>query len=344
VSQVREAVESLHRQGRIVEVAADERRLLAIADAYCKSPQNSLVISPANKERGVLNTLIHRQLQHDGKVSRADHQMTVYVNRQDMTGTERTFASAYLADEDIVRYNRVSKVHGFKVGDYARVTATNHERNEITVETKDGRAVTYNPTRLSGVNVYQERERNFSEGDRIQFRAPFAEHRIANGELGTIRQIKDEEFIVALDSGREIGFETEKFRHIDHGYAVTSYSSQGQTVDRVLVNADANESDLLLNQRMGYVAVSRAREEAVIFTNSTDQLKAALDRNVDKEMAIEALRQSRDQNFLSSEETENSLNPANQVSTEQSFEQDNSREEGAGNAQADEEMELDFGS
>ncbi|PYS25530.1 MAG: conjugal transfer protein, partial [Acidobacteria bacterium] len=127
VSQVREAIESLHRQGRIVEVAADERRLLAIADTYCKSPQNSLVISPANKERGLLNALIHRQLQHDGKVSRADHQMTVYVNRQDMTGTERTFASAYVADEDIVRYNRVSNVHGFKVGDYARVTATNHE-------------------------------------------------------------------------------------------------------------------------------------------------------------------------------------------------------------------------
>jgi len=344
VSQVREAIESLHRQGRIVEVAADERRLLAIADTYCKSPQNSLVISPANKERGLLNALIHRQLQHDGKVSRADHQMTVYVNRQDMTGTERTFASAYVADEDIVRYNRVSNVHGFKVGDYARVTATNHERNEITVETKDGREVTYNPTRLSGVNVYQERERNFSEGDRIQFRAPFAEHRVANGELGTITQIKDEEFIVALDSGREIGFETEKFRHIDHGYAVTSYSSQGQTVDRVLVNADANESDLLLNQRMGYVAVSRAREEAFIFTNSTDQLKAALDRNVDKEMAIEALRQSRDKNSVSREETENSLSPANRVSTEQSFEQDNSREDRAGNEQAGEEMELDFGS
>jgi len=34
------------------------------------------------------------------------------------------------------------------------------------------------------------------------------------------------------------------FRHLDHGYAVTSYSSQSQTVDRVLINADANESDL----------------------------------------------------------------------------------------------------
>jgi len=108
--------------------------------------------------------------------------------------------------------------------------------------------------------------------------------------------------VVALDSGREVSFESDKFRHIDHGYAVTSYSSQSQTVDRVLINADANESDLLLNQRMGYVAVSRAREDAIIFTNSADQLRAALDRSVDKEMAVEALRQSRDRETLSREE------------------------------------------
>jgi hypothetical protein len=28
----------------------------------------------------------------------------VYVNRQDMTGTERTFANSYVPDEDIIRY------------------------------------------------------------------------------------------------------------------------------------------------------------------------------------------------------------------------------------------------
>jgi ATP-dependent exoDNAse (exonuclease V) alpha subunit len=42
------------------------------------------------------------------------------------------------------------------------------------------------------------------------------------------------------------------FRHLDHGYAMTSHSSQGQTVNRVLVNAETAETDLLLNQRMAY--------------------------------------------------------------------------------------------
>ena len=58
------------------------------------------------------------------------------VNRQDMTGTERTFANAYVPGEDIIRYNRASKVYDVKVGDYALVTAKNHEENEITVHSK----------------------------------------------------------------------------------------------------------------------------------------------------------------------------------------------------------------
>jgi len=288
--EMREAIDSLERQGRIVEIAATKERLKAIASAYCESPESTLVVSPRNRERSQLNTLIHRQLQRDGKVGRDDHQMTVYVNRQDMTGTERTFANAYMPGEDIIRYNRASKVYDVKVGEYALVTAKDHKENEVTVHFENGRELTYNPQRLSGVSVYREAKREFAEGDRIQFRAPFTEKRLANGELATIARIGDEELMVKLDSGREVTFEPEKFRHLDHGYAVTSHSSQGTTVDRVLINADTQESRVLLNDRMGYVAVSRAREDATIYTNSIEELRSALDRRVDKDMALEAVQ------------------------------------------------------
>jgi hypothetical protein len=75
------------------------------------------------------------------------------------------------------------------VGNYATVTATNHDTNEITVRFANGRTLTYDPTRLSGVSVYDNAERAFAEGDRIQFRAPFTDKRIVNGELGSIRRL-----------------------------------------------------------------------------------------------------------------------------------------------------------
>ena len=85
-----------------------------------------------------------------------------------------------------------------------------------------------------------------------------------------------------MDSGREISVDLRKFRHLDYGYAVTSHSAQGLTFDRVLVNADTQESARLLNDRTAYVAISRARYDALIYTDSTQNLSEALNRGIDK--------------------------------------------------------------
>jgi hypothetical protein len=43
---------------------------------------------------------------------------------------------------------------------------------------------------------------------------------------------------VKMDNGKSVSFDTQRMRHFDHGYAVTSHSSQGLTAERVLVNID----------------------------------------------------------------------------------------------------------
>lgn len=286
------AVKTLFHQERVTEIADDEDRLTAIATDYVSNPRRTLVISPANQERVAINSLIHRQLQAQGLISATDHQTTVLVNRQDMTGSERKFALAYVPNEDVIRYNTGSKVLGINKGDYGRVLQVNHRDNKLTVQLEDGREITYNPKRLSGVSVYKQAERQFAVGDRIQFRAPFAEVKVKNTELGTITDIAQGEFTVSLGPDRVVTFNPQRFPHIDHGYAVTSYSSQGKTMDRVLVNAETTETDLLVNQRMAYVAVSRARLDARIYTDSAADLSAALARRKDKTMALEALQQA----------------------------------------------------
>jgi len=290
--KIKEAVDGLRQQGRITEVVDPRERLQAIAKDYCEKPASTLVISPANKERIELNRLIHRQLQNAGQVSAKNYKTKVLENRNELTGAERTFAGAYHPN-DIIRYTSGSRKHGIGAGEYARVLATDEKANTLTVKLdKSQREITYDPKRLQGVTVYREAEREFSIGDRIQFRAPYHAQRVANGELGTLEKIQKGTLTVALDSGRSVDFHIEKNRHIDHGYAVTSYSSQGQTVNRVLVNADTREPDKLLNQRMAYVATSRARLDARIYTDSDQRLGAALARQVDKSTALEARRES----------------------------------------------------
>ena len=138
--RIKEAVTALESRGKVIEVADEGERLQAMAQDYAKNPSSTLVISPANRERAQLNSLIHRELQRDGTVSRDDHQTKIYVARNDMTGAERSFANAYRPD-DVIRYNRNSKVYKVKAGDYAKVIDTNHEKNEITVRFADGRTV-----------------------------------------------------------------------------------------------------------------------------------------------------------------------------------------------------------
>lgn len=297
--EVLAAVKQLEGQGRVIEVADDPKcehpdrpRLEAIAKDYVEQPNGTLVISPANSERVAINMMIHQQLQEKGVVDEKHYSTKVYVNRQDMTGAERTFAGAYAPGEDIIHYNTSSRVYGVNAGEYGRVKANDYAQNTITVQLESGREITYNPKRLSGVNVYREQAREFSEGDRLQFRAPLTTQngqQVANGEIGTIQKVEGTRFTLALESGRHVEFDTDKFRHIDHGYAVTSYLSQGETVERVIINADTRQSDAVLNQRMSYVAISRAKSDAKIYTNSNKDLGKALDRAVSKEMALEAV-------------------------------------------------------
>ena len=84
-----------------------------------------------------------------------------------------------------------------------------------------------------------------------------------------------------MDGGREVELDSVKNPHLDHGYAVTSHSSQGQTADRVLIHADTElGAKDLLNNRMAYVAVSRGAYDAQIFTNDREKLGAALGHDV----------------------------------------------------------------
>ena len=127
----------------------------------------------------------------------------------------------------------------------------------------------------------------FSVGDRIQFTAPANELKVANRELGTIQSVTyDGRMALKMDTGRTVSIDPREYPHLDHGYAVTSHSSQGQTADRVLINIDTElGAKDLINNRMGYVSVSRGAHDAQIFTSDREKLPEALSRDVSHQSA-----------------------------------------------------------
>ena len=204
-----------------------------------------------------------------------------------MTGAERSWASHYEID-DVVRYARGSKAVGIEAGAYGTVVAINPAANLLTVEKANGELATYDPRRLTGVSVYREIDREFSVGDRIQFTAPDKSLGVANRDLAVIESIApDGQVSARLDNNRQIEFNAREHRHFDHGYAVTSHSSQGLTAERVLVHADTGVHPDLLNSRFGYVSISRASHEATLFTDDMAKLSPQLGADVSKTSALE---------------------------------------------------------
>jgi ATP-dependent exoDNAse (exonuclease V) alpha subunit len=144
---------------------------------------------------------------------------------------------------------------------------------------------------LQGVTIYRAAERAFSESERVQFTAPNRDQHVANRDLGTIEKIDASGNLqLRLDSGRELAFNIKENPHLDYGYAVTSHSSQGQTTDRVLIHVDTEQGEKLVNRRLAYVAISRGRYDAQIYTNDKTVLAERLGHNVSHRSALESTR------------------------------------------------------
>ncbi len=282
-------LQKLVQQDRVHELQHRSRRYETIARKYAEDPKNTLVISPDNQSRQDLNRVIRTHLQNQGVVQKNGFEQSVLVTRQSVTGADRRKAVSYQIG-NIVRFEHGSKKLGVDKKTYAKVLSHDREKNEITLQLPSGKQLTYNPNRFYGVQLYTVEHRQFSVGDRVQFTAPWKEQGIANRQLGTIDFLDSQgNASVHLDgSDQRVNLNLDRMKHLDHGYTVTSYSSQSLTVNNTLLNIETGDPNArgLLGRELTYVASSRARDELQIFTDNTEKLGFALNRTHEKGMAL----------------------------------------------------------
>jgi ATP-dependent exoDNAse (exonuclease V) alpha subunit len=283
----------LGEQGRITELKDASERIAAIAKDYAARSENTIIVSPDNRSRQAINQAVRAELHATGALAADDREFSTLIHRSDMTGADREWAARYQPG-DFLKYTNGSKVLGIERESTARVISTNGRDNTLTVEREDGQSVTYDPKRLKGANVYQEVTRQFATGDRIQFTATDKELEVSNRDLATIVKLEAGQITVQMDTkgGRFVTFDPAKMRSFDHGYAVTSHSSQGLTEGRVIANIDTDSSRSLINTRLAYVAISRASKDARIYTNDAESLGTRLATEISKTAAVD-FRQSR---------------------------------------------------
>ena len=226
-------MKSLDAQGRVDVIEKRAVRLDRIAANYVASPAGTLVISPDNESRRELNDLIRTKLQAAGSLGANTVAATILVGRQDLTKENRKLAASYQIG-DVIRFQSVAADLGVKAKDYATVIDRDTEKNTVTAKRSDGKLVTYNPKRHYGVETFEQQLRPLAPGEEIVFRAPWKERGITTGDRATIETLDARGNVkVRMDEkSRAVNFNLSEMRHFDYGYASTSYSAQGATVDR----------------------------------------------------------------------------------------------------------------
>ena len=116
-----------------------------------------------------------------------------------------------------------------------------------------------------------ERDIEISGGDRIICLKNDKRIGVRNGSRGKIIDIDDSgKITMRTDSGNIISFHSDSYNCFDLGYAMTLNKLQGATVEKIICNADSNSH---FDRNKFYVAVSRAKLDAVIFTDDKEKLQ-----------------------------------------------------------------------
>ena len=235
----------------------DREQTLAREYADARQKRESvLVVSPMHREADKITQAIRSELQARQLLKNQETQLTT-LKPLHRTLAERQDAGSYSPGEVIVFHQN----------------AAGHKKGERIVVDEQ-----INPTLLKQAdrfNVFRQATLQVSVGDNLRITAggltDDKRHRLNNGAVYALKQFTPEGNLV-LDNGWVV---SKNFGHLDYGYVSTSHSSQGRTVDRVLI-AESSQSFDGASREQFYVSASRARKQAVIFTDEKLALREAI--------------------------------------------------------------------
>ena len=270
---VRELPEGSTRYGEIA-------RQYAAMDEAARSA--TLIVSGTNAARRELNALVRQEL---GIVGKGQEFET--LSRKDSTQAERRYAPSYRIGE-YVQPEKDYVRSGLVRGDLYRV-AEIETRNRLVLEREDGSRLEIDPSRHVHLSIYEKVRSELAPGDwaRITRNEPALD--VSNGDRVRVIEIDQNRIKLENERGRYIELDGRRPVHLEHAYAATVHSAQGLTTDRMMVDLDTRS--LTTGKDLYYVAISRARYEATIYTNSRAELPAAISREAIKTAALDLQRE-----------------------------------------------------
>jgi ATP-dependent exoDNAse (exonuclease V) alpha subunit len=274
-----ESFERLDKMGAVVSCGLGEQAG-KLADEYVRLAEekaSAVVVSQTWAEVHRVNSKVRDGLKGKGLIGAND--VTVQaLDKLDLTNAQKRDQRFYPQDAVIV-FNQ--KVRQAEPGMRGKLTGIVKAGVLVKI---DGKCVTVSNKVLNNITVCLPREIPIAQGDKLHLKANrklASGARVTNGELVAVKSVRTNGNIELTD-GRILD---KSFREFLPGYAVTSYGSQGKTVDYVLFSDSTIKA--ATNAQQWYVTISRGRRGVRIFTPDKEQLRENLARSGHRPLALE---------------------------------------------------------
>jgi len=284
--------QSLKHLTHVEELKERTARHRAIVNDYTQLSEperrETLIVAGTNEARREINRLVRESLDLTGWGREFET-----LTRVDMTQAQRRFAPSYQPGM-VIQPEKDYQKAGLTRGETYRVQEA-LPGNDLVLLRSDGTTTTINPRKATQLSVYHLERTELAIGDTIRINRNDPGRDLTNGDRMRVASVIGG--IVKLESVeqkdgrpvRSLELPTNKPLHLEHAYASTVHSSQGLTNNRALIALDTRSCTTSMN--LYYVAISRARYEARVYTNSLKELPAAIARRFDKSTALAIQRE-----------------------------------------------------
>ena len=267
-----------HLAGRVQKMEDKSKRFKAVAKSYTNMTKEerdeTLVIVPAHEDRKDINGMIRQTLIAQKELCDQEKQCDVLATRA-LTDVQRRRAYNYLIG-NMVCFNKSYTTLGIKAQEYFEVVKKNRKGNIVYLKRPGSfKKIKWNPEkRPANVSIYNKETRFLSKGDIIRWTKNI-DRKLGqiNSTLATIIDIKKNKATIELESGKTVKcrLDDNRFKHWDHGYAMTVHASQGTTKKNVIALLDSYRKNLI-SWASFYVCMSRAADNFMCFTDNKDEL------------------------------------------------------------------------
>lgn len=267
-----------------------------------KKGKSAIIISPTHAQGEAVTKGIRSRLQSEGIIGKKEITATQYSNLN-LTEAEKSDPRNFELGQ-VVQFNQ--NVPGFTRGSIWKVELD--EKNTVQLKNSKGETKQIPFDKSDSYDVYAEKEISLSKGDHIRInRNSFDadKKRLNNGQILEVVSVSKRGGIVLRNDLSNSTYKIHSdFGHISHAHCITSYASQGKTVDEVFISQPAGTFPAT-DAKQFYVSVSRGRERARIYTDDKESLLQYAKEMGERQSALELVENNkRQKEFILQKERE----------------------------------------